>query len=327
MERTRHESPAKQVQLCVVGMSSTGYLNIEPHTLRKYNILKKYLEVCKKFDKHYSNFVYVDTHGGSGKVNLNGQWVQGSPLIAAEWTPSFPCHIVEIDPAIYRCLCKSTSGHTNVNLYHGDCNAKINSILAAIPQGQKFVFCFVDPTKLVYSGRDDVECDQLCADTVKKIAGFPRSELLLNFPLESILRCAGDYLKNPTEPRAIGSGARVTTFMGSAGWQAISWSETHFERNRSAFLEAYMNEVLGRYQYKGAFLVRTQQNNLPVYYLVYGTKNRVAAEIMRSIMKTEYIDAIGYTPLTRLQYTTDKEWLDAEYPLNRPFIFENLSVA
>ena len=322
MERTRHEPPAKQVQLCVVGMSSDGHLDIEPHTLHKYSILKKYLKVCELFDKHYSNFVYVDTHGGSGKVNLHGQWVQGSPLIAADWTPSFPCHIVEINPATYRCLCESTLGRTNVNLYHGDCNTKIDPILAAVPKGQKFVFCFVDPTKLVYNGPDNTECDQLCADTVRKIAEFPRSELLLNFPLESILRCAGDYLGNPTEPRAIASGRRVTTFMGSTNWQAITLSETHGERNRKAFLEPYMGEVLDRYQYKGAFLVRTQQNNLPVYYLVYGTKNRVAAGIMRGIMKTEYIDALGYKPLTMLQYKTEKEWLDAEYPLTRPFIFE-----
>jgi hypothetical protein len=79
---------------------------------------------------------------------------------------------------------------------------------------------------------------------------------------------------------------------------------------------------LGVYTYTGAFLVRTQQNNLPVYYLVYGTKNERAATIMRDIMKKEYIDALGGVPLTKMQYRTDRQWLDAEYPLNRPFIFE-----
>jgi three-Cys-motif partner protein len=304
-------------------MSSDGYLSIEPHTLRKYTILRKYLGVCEMFDKHYSNFVYVDTHGGSGRVNLGGKLIPGSPLIAGGWSPSFPCHIVEIDPATFSCLRESTSGHANVNAYHGDCNTKIDSILAAIPKGEKFVFCFVDPSSLVYRGPDGADCDQLCVDTVKKIAQFPRSELLLNFPLESILRCAGDCLGNPTEPRAIASGRRVTTFMGSTSWQKIRLSETHCEENRKAFLATYMDEVLGTYAYKGAFLVRTQQNNLPVYYLVYGTKNARAAAIMRDIMKKEYVETLGVIPLTKMQYKTDREWLDAEYPLTSPFIFED----
>lgn len=126
-------------------------MEIEPHTLHKYSILKKYLKVCEKFDKLYSNFVYVDTHGGSGRVSLKdkqGELVDGSPLIAAHWTPSFPCHIVEIDPETYRCLSDSTEGCRNVHTYHGDCNKLINEILLRIPKGQKFVFCFVDPAAL-----------------------------------------------------------------------------------------------------------------------------------------------------------------------------------
>jgi three-Cys-motif partner protein len=302
-------------------MSYVGYLSIEPHTLHKYTILKKYLGVCETFDKHYSNFVYVDTHGGSGRVNLEGNLIQGSPLIAGDWSPSFPCHIVEIDTLTFNRLRESTSGHANVSIYFGDCNEKIDAILAAIPKGQKFVFCFVDPSSLVYSRPDGTNCDQLRAETVHKISRFPRSELLLNFPLESILRCAGDYLGNPTEARAIGSGKRVSAFMGSTVWQKIRLGD-NCEENRGAFLAAYLDEVLDSYTYTGAFLVRTQQNNLPVYYLVYGTKNAKAASIMRDIMKKEYFDSLGTVPLTRMQYKTDREWLDAEYPLSRPFIFE-----
>jgi hypothetical protein len=73
-----------------------------------------------------------------------------------------------------------------------------SSILSKIPRFRKFVFCFVDPSSLVYK-IDGTVYDQLDAKTIKAIAIFPRTELLLNFPLESILRCAGDYFKNPTE--------------------------------------------------------------------------------------------------------------------------------
>jgi three-Cys-motif partner protein len=200
-----------QMQLRVVIMATKGFLTIKPHTLHKYNILRKYLAVCKKFDEHYSNFVYVDTHGGSGKVQLKGKLVDGSPLIAGNWSPQFPCHIVEIDPNRYRNLCASTKSCNNVSSYNDDCNKLITSILAKIPKGQKFVFCFVDPESLVYRAGDGTSCDQLCADTIRTIAAFPRTELLLNFPLESILRCAGDYFKNPKDARAISTAGRVTT--------------------------------------------------------------------------------------------------------------------
>jgi len=294
-------------------MFSDGFLEIEPHTLHKYNILSKYLNVCKIFDKHYSNFVYVDTHGGSGTVFLKGKKVNGSPLIAANWTPSFPCHIVEIDPKTYQRLCQSTSSCSNAYTYHGDCNKLITKILSKISKWQKFVFCFVDPSSLVYRGPDGTVCDQLCAETVKTISEFPRTELLLNFPLESILRCAGDYFSNPSEPRAIANGDRVTTFMGSTSWQKLPAKD----RDRKAFLELYMDEMLESYPFKGAMLIRSEEKNLPLYYLVYTTHNQTAAKIMRDIMKKE-----GDFPLYYNVLTGKPQTLDEVYPLER-FIFES----
>ena len=303
------------MQLCVVVMSYEEFVEIEPHTLHKYTILKKYLNVCRIFDKHYSNFVYIDTHSGSGKVcfkRKKDKWVDGSPLIAAKWTPSFPCHIIEINPERFKHLCESTEGCSNVNTYRGDCNDLIPSILQKIPRGRKFVFCFVDPNSLVYRGSDGTVCDQLCANTIRTIAEFPRSELLLNFPLESILRCAGDYYSNPSDSRAIANGERVTTFMGSESWQDLSEKD----RNRRGFLQLYMDEMLESYPYKGAILIRSGRKNLPLYYLVYTTHNGTAAKIMRAIMKKE----INF-PLYRNMFTGEAQRLDEVYPLHR-FISE-----
>jgi len=295
-------------------LSSEGLIEIEPHTLHKYSILSKYLNVCRIFDKHYSNFVYIDTHGGSGKVYLKSkkEWVSGSPLIAANWTPSFPCHIVEINPKRHKHLCESTEGCSNVHTYSGDCNKWITSILKKIPKYQKFVFCFVDPDGLVYKGDDGTECDQLCAKTINIIANFPRSELLLNFPLMAILRCAGDYYKNPSDARAIANGERVTTFMGSKSWQDL----TDKKRNRRGFLELYMDGMLDSYPYKGAILIRSKTKNLPLYYLTYTTHNETAAKIMRDIMKKE-----GHFPIHYDIIKGRFPKFDEVFPLER-FIFE-----
>jgi three-Cys-motif partner protein len=290
-------------------MSSNGFIKIEPHTLHKYNILSKYLNVCKKFNAIYNNFVYVDTHGGSGRVFYKGKLLDGSPLIASGWNVNAPCHVVEIDEDTYRCLCKSTGGCANVHTYYGDCNEIIKQILSNIPKGRKFVFCFVDPNSLVYRSPDGSTYDQVKSETILAISDFPRTELLLNFPLEAIMRCAGDFKANPDTDRGQANGQRVTTFMGSESWKDL-------QLDRRKYLELYLDEMLDTYNYKGAMLVRSEEKNLPLYYLVYATTNQTAAKIMRDIMKKE-----GDFPLYIDMTTGAPQKLDDVYPLER-FIFE-----
>lgn len=43
---------------------------------------------------------------------------------------------------------------------------------------------------------------------------------------------------------------------------------------------------------------------------------------MRDIMKKEWIDITKGYPVTRYQYRTDQEWLNAEYPITL-FVFED----
>ena len=292
-------------------MLPNGYIEIKPHTLHKYNILRKYLNVCKTFNRIYNNFTYIDTHGGSGRVSFRHgrEWIEGSPLIASRWNPKAPCHIVEIDPDTYQCLCKSTSDCKNIHTYHGDCNELIGKILSTIPKGRKFVFCFVDPNALVYRSPDGSTYDQVKAETIRKISDFPRTEILLNFPLEALMRCAGDFIANPNTERGQSNAQRVTTFMGSDSWKEVSL-------DRRKYLEMYMDEMLESYPYKGAMLVRSTNKKLPLYYLVYTTNNRTAAKIMRDIMKKEG-DFPIYYDIGKRRFPT----LDEVYPLQR-FIFE-----
>ena len=294
----------------MVVVLSNGFIKIEPHTLHKYNILHKYLAVCKKFARIYNNFVYVDTHGGSGRVFYRGKWVDGSPLIASSWNVNAPCHVVEIDEDTYRCLCESTSGCANVHNHYGDCNEIIEEILSSIPKWKKFVFCFVDPNGLVYRRSDGVTFDQVKSETIRAISDFPRTELLLNFPLEAIMRCAGDFLANPETERGQSNGQRVTSFMGSETWKSIPL-------DRRKYLELYIDEMLDSYKFKGAMLIRSKAKNLPLYYLVYTTHNRTAAKIMRDIMRKE-----GDFPLYYDMAKGRPQTPDEIYPLER-FIFES----
>lgn len=292
-------------------MSANGFVEIKRHTLHKYNILRKYLNVCKTFNRIYNNFVYIDTHGGSGRVSFRHgrEWIEGSPLIASRWNPKTPCHIVEIDPDTYECLCKSTSDCGNIHTYHGDCNELIEKILSSFARWRKFVFCFIGPNALVYRSPDGSTYDQVKSETIRKISNFPRTEILLNFPLEALLRCAGDFIANPNSERGQSNGQRVTTFMGSESWKDIPL-------DRRKYLELYIDEILETFPHKGAILIRSEKKNLPLYYLVYTTHNETAAKIMRDIMKREGDFAVYYNIL-KGRFPT----LDEVYPLTR-FIFE-----
>jgi hypothetical protein len=77
-----------------------------------------------------------------------------------------------------------------------------------------------------------------------------------------------------------------------------------------------MNEMLSKYPFKGAILIRSEGKNLPLYYLVYTAHNAIAAKIMRDIMKKE-----GNFPLYFDMATGKPQKLNDIYPL-RHFIFE-----
>ncbi len=288
-------------------------IQIKPHSRRKHSILRKYLEVCKIFSDKYQNFVYIDTHGGTGEVlDLERNKItKGSVLTAAKLQPSFPCYIVEIDDSRFKLLKKSTNNLTNVYLFHGDCNEKIDEILEGIQKHKKFVFCFADPDSLVYDS-----IPQLKYNTIKKIVNFPRSEILLNLPLISIMRSAGVIRSDPDAPNSQKMEEHITIFYGTEDWKKIDPGDY---RN---LLKLYIKERFKQFDYKGAILIRSITKRGPLYYLIYGSKNNIGGTIMRDIMKKEWVEILGSYPITKALYKTDKEWLDAKYPLNQ-FIFEN----
>lgn len=291
-----------------------SFLEIKAHSHRKHNILGKYLGACSIFSQKYKNFAYVDTHGGTGEVIDfdSKKRADGSALLAAKLQPNFPCYVVEIDPDNYKLLEQSTKGFPHVKPFFGDCNDKIDDILKMIPRGEKFVFCFLDPDSLMYGAYD-----QLKWETVDKISKFPRTEVLINVPTFTIMRCAGVVKDYPEASSSIKMANHLTNFYGSTNWKNLEPGDYR------GLARLYISERLTDYKYKGAVLIRSVLTRGPLYYLVYGSKSERGGQIMRDIVKKEWVENIlGHVPVTRYHYKTDKEWLDAEYPISL-FIFED----
>lgn len=276
------------------------YWQAKPHARQKYNILGKYLVECGKFARKYRNFAYIDTHGGSGLVEMVDEgsecpllsdssverMVAGSPLIAARaiqaWSEGkeFPCHIIEINPDYYATLKQSTQEFHWVHTHQGDCNALIPDILQRI-RPRVFVLCFVDPDGLVYEGpgaRGKVH--QFTWKTMEQIASREKVEILLNLPLEAILRTAAYCQEKPDNPESQKMAEHLTAYFGCDDWWAL--------QGKRRFLDLYLHrlESLG-FPYRGAYYVGYRQQ-LPLYYLIYATRHEVGAKIMRYIMHTEW---------------------------------------
>jgi three-Cys-motif partner protein len=288
---------------------SIELMRVKPHTHHKYSILRKYLLACKKFSDKYGNFAYIETHGGTGEVIDYGTGIRldGSVLIAAKVQPSFPCYVVEIDAKRYETLRHAVQPYPHVRTFHGDCNVRIDEILQLIPRGKRFVFCFMDPDGLKYN-----DVDQLRWQTVEKVARFPRTEILVNVPMEAVMRTVGAAKQDGRD------WSCLTRFFGSARWSAFEPGDYR------GLVRLYVSERLeGRYKYTGAILVRAEKTRAPVYYLVYGTNSEVGARIMRDIFKKEWLlMRRGRYPESRERYASDNEWLDTEYPCER-FFFED----
>jgi len=278
------------------------YVQIKSHSHRKYRILGKYLGACEKFSNKYQNFAYIDTHGGSGKVLdvTTGKLDDGSIIRAAKIKPNFPCYVVEIDRLRCTLLRDSVENYPNVTVFYGDCNTFIDDILNKLPKGEKFVFCFIDPDGLVYRRENGFVCPQLVWKTVDKIANFPRTEVLINLPLEAIMRETGYIRSDPDAPASRKMEETLTVFYGTDKWKQIE------PGNYREFLSLYISERLENYYpFKGAILVREEESRGPLYYLVFGSKYSLGGKIMRDIMRKEFYGAtkpLVEQPPTRFVY-------------------------
>lgn len=295
-----------------------GEIRIKKHSHRKIRILKKYLKPCIAFSKKHGNFAYIDTHGGTGKIidDDSGEKIDGSVLTYAKTELTWPCYCVEINPERFTLLQESTKEFPNIKRFNGDCNVIIDEILNEIQPGEKFIFCFIDPDGLVY-GSGKLLKYQITWKTIEKIANFPRTEILMNFYVNSVIRNSALYHKDPKNPAYKKVGSHLTMLFGSEKWKDIGKGEWR------KFVRLFIDERFKKFKYKGAILIRQEGiSKGPLYYLVFGSKKLEGGKIMRDIMMKEWKNKTRTLPLPRYQYKTQKEWLDVYYPLNS-FIFED----
>jgi three-Cys-motif partner protein len=261
----------------------------------KLDYLERYIHVFETSmrDKKWRRRYYIDLFAGPGKNRLDdaqGTVVLGSPLIALTTAHPFTDYFfVEKNKEYADALRTRCSASALVNpdedILVSDCNKAIDTIIGEIArrdcqylagQWPCLNLAFIDPEGL-----------QLEWQTVEKLAGMERMDLIINFPIMALRRNLRGFsrVKPPTPTPA-------DRFFGGPEWRDVYGQY----QSRPVFLSrllldlykqklvnlGYKDVILGE-ETGDEVLIRSARRRAPLYYLVFASKHPLGKEFWRSI--------------------------------------------
>jgi len=213
---------------------------------------------------------FIDLFAGPGKkrIGTTGEIVSGSPLTALEhgdapFTKVIACDIEAENVAALRARTAS-SGRCVV--IEGDCNLQIDEVLNAIPKNG-LNMALIDPFGL----------KQLKFSTVSALGALQRMDLILHFPTGDIKR---NLIQAPER-----TGMWLDDALGTTEWRRRQRDATDV----NALVEVLVEQLRGL-KYTGArFHAPAIKNTtkVPLYHLVFASKNPLGDKIWASIIRTE----------------------------------------
>jgi len=200
------------------------------------------------------------------RVRDTGEIREGSPLIALHHkeAPFSKLIFCDNEPDNVAALGSRTADDgARVTVLSGDSNVRIEEIATHIPE-HGLNIALVDPFAL----------RALKFRTLEHLAKFSRMDLIVHFP-------TGDIKRNLAQHES--TRFALTEALGTSSWISEIKSMTDVPRLIEIF-----KEQLGSLGY-GSTAVRSEpirnSNNLPLYYLVYASKNARGDKIWQSITK------------------------------------------
>jgi three-Cys-motif partner protein len=252
-------------------------------TKEKLYYLERYMEVFNSSMKDkWPKRAYIELFAGPGFgiVRNSGQIINGSPLLAIEQAVPFGRYIfVDINTDALSALekrVKQLKPGADVKLIHRDCNSSTNEIRTSIDSSY-LILTFIDPTSM-----------QAKFSTIQNLTQGLRMDLIINFPLQAINRSYTYALQ--------GYNQKYDDFFGTNEWRSILTGPSDFRSIGARLLDLYKNQLrsIGYGQINdltdnqssefGDILVRGPKN-IPLYYLVFAGKHRIAYKFWNEIQK------------------------------------------
>ncbi len=228
------------------------------HTVLKLAALNHclgvFLPIARKYIDDYHRFdsaVYVDLFAGCGasKVPDTGEWLAGSPILAAGSRRVFDKIIcMEKNDASCDALRERLARFPKRDsvVLNGDCNELVRDLRQSVGYRNPLAFVFVDP--------EGMETNWTTLKIMSET--FPCMDLLLNFSYGAE-RVLGDLRSGRDVNEQL-----MKTFAGQ-DWPMLLLKE---DKTAVDFVEAKISEVLGK-PVGNKVLIR-DLNNRPVYFLL-----------------------------------------------------------
>jgi three-Cys-motif partner protein len=241
--------------------------------------LERYLNIFTRGvgRKWAGKLSYVDLFAGPGRniIRETAEEVEGSPFVALNC--AFARYVFVDVSEVLSTLGERLNGHaksSQISLIEGDCNTVIDAVRMASP-ADHLTLAFIDPPGL-----------QIQFRTIQHLVNNRKMDLLMTIQLGMAIR-----MNLPLYTKA--EGATLSAFLGTDSWREDVEAGGSASQITRRVLNRYMKELRGLgYQtvQDREIEVRSDQNNLLLYFMVLASRHPLGAEFWR---KATQIQASG----------------------------------
>ncbi|MBI1770011.1 MAG: three-Cys-motif partner protein TcmP [Bacteroidetes bacterium] len=250
-------------------------------SLEKYKLVGSYCDIFTSGMKNkWDQLVYIDLFAGAGyaKIKETGKTYKNSALLAMSIPSPFTKYILcEQDNERFEALetrVKRDFSHLNCELIKGDSNQNYTKVVKAIPSFKKgntlLPFCFVDPYSL-----------NLNFATIKSLSSGLMDFLILQALHMDANRNFESYIKD--------ENTRISEYLGVNTWREL------FEKDGAKYRKDFVKfladqyqeqmEKLGFQKAKHMHQIRSNEKNLPLYYLSFYSKNPRGVDFFKKVQQ------------------------------------------
>lgn len=249
-------------------------------SLEKYKLVGSYCDIFTAGMKNmWNQLIYIDLFAGAGlaRIKESKRVYFNSAFVAMSIPNKFTKYILcEQDNERFEALqqrVKNNFNHLNVELIHGDSNLNIEKVKAAIPKFGKgntlLPFCFVDPYSL-----------NLNFSTIRSLSNNLMDFLILQALHMDANRNFEKYKNDENE--------RIENYLGNPNWRHEFDNNYRTPDKFVTYLaDSYQNNMinLGYQPTKHMHQIRSNEKNLPLYYLAFYSKHPRGEDFFQKIQK------------------------------------------
>ena len=248
----------------------------------KYRLVRMYNELFSTgMKKLWHKRVYIDLFAGAGKARIrkSNKTVLASPLLALNVPDKYDRYIFcdEDQRNIEALKARVAKEYSNIDVKFivGDCNEKIEDILALIPRpsstNRVLSFCFVDPFSL------NIEFE-----TIKKLSQYLMDFLILLALSMDANRNESIYVDE--------NNLRIDKFLGITDWRPRWEMARQINQSFRKFLALEYANQMANLRYKKDSLrtmieMRSEDNNLPLYHLAFYSRDPKGYQFWKEVRK------------------------------------------